>query len=161
MEEEGLQAYLGITMADVPNAFFLLGPNTGLGHNSIVFMIEAQIRYVMNALKLVDSEGARAMTVRRTVQDRFNDEVQRKLAGSVWNTGGCASWYLDATGVNRTLWPGFTWQYWLRTRKVDPRDYELIGRREPTVRRLAPAAGPIQTFPHGGKDSSATHVRAR
>lgn len=146
---EGIQAYLGITVANVPNAFFLLGPNTGLGHNSIVFMIESQIRYAVEAMRMVDRNKARALMVRRDVQDRFNAEVQRKLAGSVWNTGGCASWYLDANGVNRTLWPGFTWQYWLRTRRVDPSDYELLGVRRPKVRKVIAAGGPVQTFPTG------------
>jgi cation diffusion facilitator CzcD-associated flavoprotein CzcO len=154
-QTEGIQAYLGITVANAPNAFFLLGPNTGLGHNSIVFMIESQIRYAMDAMRLVDRNGAQAINVRRDVQDRFNTEVQRKLAGSVWNTGGCASWYLDANGVNRTLWPGFTWQYWLRTRKVDPADYELLGTHRPQVRKLVTAELPHQTFPNGSTNAPA------
>ncbi|NMN99347.1 flavin-containing monooxygenase [Antrihabitans stalactiti] len=129
--QEGMQAHRGITVANVPNAFFLLGPNTGLGHNSIVFMIESQIRYVVEALRLVDAKRAKAIAPRRDVQDRFNAELQRKLAGSVWNSGGCSSWYLDEHGNNRTLWAGFTWEYWRDTRRIKPEEYELIGTTKP------------------------------
>ncbi|MFC4605226.1 flavin-containing monooxygenase [Rhodococcus kronopolitis] len=123
--QDGIATHLGITAAGYPNAFFLLGPNTGLGHNSVVFMIEQQIRYACAAMALVDDRGADAISVRATVQDRFNVDIQRRLSRGVWSTGGCVSWYLDARGVNRTIWPGFTWQYWLRTRVVDPDDFEL------------------------------------
>nr|WP_255450287.1 NAD(P)/FAD-dependent oxidoreductase [Skermania sp. ID1734] len=126
--EHGIQSYYGICARGFPNAFFLLGPNTGLGHNSVVFMIEQQIKYVMKAMELVDSTGAAGLDVRTSAQDRFNSEIQHKLAGGVWSTGGCTSWYLDSKGVNRTIWPGFTWQYWRRTRKLNPDDFELLAR---------------------------------
>jgi cation diffusion facilitator CzcD-associated flavoprotein CzcO len=132
---EGIQTHLGITVSGFPNAFFLLGPNTGLGHNSVVFMIESQIRYALDAMHMVERGRAEAFEVRPRVQAAFNDEIQRKLARGVWSTGGCTSWYLDAKGVNRTIWPGFTWQYWLRTRKIDPAEFSLTGSREP-ARRL-------------------------
>jgi cation diffusion facilitator CzcD-associated flavoprotein CzcO len=124
---EGLAAHRGITVADVPNLFFLLGPNTGLGHNSVVFMIESQIRYVADAIKAVDKAGAQALAPTRAAQDRFNEELQRKLAGSVWNTGGCRSWYLDEHGNNRVLWGGYTWQYWAATRKLNLTEYQFFG----------------------------------
>ncbi|SDZ40364.1 Predicted flavoprotein CzcO associated with the cation diffusion facilitator CzcD [Amycolatopsis xylanica] len=127
--DEGIQTHLGITVNGFPNAFFLLGPNTGLGHNSVVFMIEAQIRYALDAMRMVRRSRAEAFEVRPSVQASFNEEIQRKLASGVWSTGGCTSWYLDSKGVNRTIWPGFTWQYWLRTRKVDTGDFELTGSR--------------------------------
>jgi cation diffusion facilitator CzcD-associated flavoprotein CzcO len=123
----GIQTHLGMTVSGFPNLFFLLGPNTGLGHNSAVFMIESQIRYVAGAIRLVERERAGSLEVRQDVQDRFQAEIQRKLADGIWTTGGCTSWYLDARGVNRTIWPGFTWRYWMRTRKVDPADIELVG----------------------------------
>jgi cation diffusion facilitator CzcD-associated flavoprotein CzcO len=124
---EGLAAHRGITVADVPNAFFLLGPNTGLGHTSVVFMIESQIRYVAQAIAAVDKIGAQALAPTRAAQDRFNEQLQQKLAGSVWNTGGCRSWYLDEHGNNRVLWSGFTWQYWLATRKLKLAEYQFFG----------------------------------
>jgi len=128
---EGMRTHKGITVSGFPNLFFLLGPNTALGHNSVVFMIESQSRYVVDAIELADSRGAAALDVRPGVQDEFQREIQDKLVKGVWTQGGCKSWYLDAQGVNRTIWPGFTWRYWLQTRKVDPADYELSGRHCP------------------------------
>ena len=125
---EGMRTHKGITVSGFPNLFFLLGPNTALGHNSVVFMIESQSRYVVDAIKLADSRDAAALDVRPGVQDKFQQDIQDKLVKGVWTQGGCKSWYLDAKGVNRTIWPGFTWRYWLQTRKVDPADYELSGR---------------------------------
>lgn len=124
---EGLAAHRGITFADVPNLFFLLGPNTGLGHNSVVFMIESQIRYVADAIAVCDRVGAQALAPTRAAADRFNDELQSKLSHSVWNTGGCSSWYLDEHGNNRVLWGGYTWQYWAATRKLKPGEYHFFG----------------------------------
>ncbi|SFW68428.1 flavin-containing monooxygenase [Amycolatopsis australiensis] len=119
---EGMRTHLGITVAGFPNLFFLLGPNTGLGHNSVVFMIEAQISYVAEALRLA---RGKAIEPKPEVQERFNTEIQRKLAKGIWTRGGCKSWYLDAKGVNRTIWPGFTWRYWLDTRRVRREDFRI------------------------------------
>ncbi|OZD72526.1 4-hydroxyacetophenone monooxygenase [Rhodococcus sp. 05-340-1] len=125
-QQHGIETHLGIVAAGYPNAFFLLGPNTGLGHNSVVFMIEQQIGYALRAIEFVESGAADGLTVRRQTQDRFTAEIQAKLNKGVWSTGGCTSWYLDSHGANRTVWPGFTWQYWLRTRKFDPAQYEFL-----------------------------------
>jgi cation diffusion facilitator CzcD-associated flavoprotein CzcO len=134
--ERGISTYKGITVNGFPNLFFLLGPNTGLGHNSVVFMIEAQIRYVADAMRVVETAGGQSIEVRKGAQERFNAEIQRKLADGVWTKGGCASWYLDSQGVNRTIWPGFTWRYWLQTRAVDPAAYEVVDRRRAPVRAV-------------------------
>ncbi|MDQ2587406.1 flavin-containing monooxygenase [Saccharothrix yanglingensis] len=131
--EEGIETYYGITVSGFPNFFFLLGPNTGLGHNSVVFMIESQIRYVRQCLDLLDRHRADELDVRPDVQARFNRQLQRKLTKGVWTEGGCKSWYLDARGVNRTVWPGFTWRYWMRTRTVNPADYTLTRARRAKV----------------------------
>jgi cation diffusion facilitator CzcD-associated flavoprotein CzcO len=122
----GVEAYHGITASGFPNLFFLLGPNTGLGHNSVVFMIESQVRYVIECLRLLSRTGARALDVRPRAQRGYNDRLRARLDPLVWSAGGCRSWYLDEHGVNRTLWPGFTFEYWARTRKVKPGAYELI-----------------------------------
>ncbi|QNJ95419.1 NAD(P)/FAD-dependent oxidoreductase [Mycolicibacterium fluoranthenivorans] len=122
---EGIAAHRGIAVAGMPNLFFLLGPNTALGHNSVVFMIESQIRYVAQAIAAADAAGAKALAPTRRAQDDFNTQLQHDLAGTVFNTGGCQSWYLDAHGVNRTLWSGMTWQYWLATRHFEPAEYEF------------------------------------
>jgi hypothetical protein len=122
-----MRTHMGICVSGFPNLFFLLGPNTALGHNSVVFMIESQARYVVDAIKLADAHDAAALDVRPAAQDEFQEEIQAKLVKGVWTQGGCKSWYLDAKGVNRTIWPGFTWKYWLRTRRVKRSDFELTG----------------------------------
>ena len=133
------QAYLGSTVAGFPNMFLLVGPNTGLGHNSIVFMIESQLNYLMDCIAHLDRTGTSVFDVRKDVQERFNEELQRKLDGSVWTSGGCVSWYLDEHGRNSTIWPGSTWPYRRRTRRFDPDDYELSPR---TPRRPSPSQAP-------------------
>ncbi|NBE96688.1 NAD(P)/FAD-dependent oxidoreductase [Nonomuraea sp. KC401] len=124
--QHGIQTYYGITTSGFPNLFFLLGPNTGLGHNSVAFMIEAQVRYVIGCLRLLSRTRARALDVRPEAQRAFDRRLRERLDPLVWNAGGCRSWYLDEHGVNRTIWPGFTFEYWARTRKVKPGAYELI-----------------------------------
>jgi cation diffusion facilitator CzcD-associated flavoprotein CzcO len=119
---DGPRAYHGITMAGFPNLFLLVGPNTGLGHNSIVFMIETQIRHVMRCLRELDY--GRTVSVRAGAEETFNQWVQSRLASTVWQTG-CRSWYLDDDGRNRAIWPGFTFTYWWRTRSPKLSDYEV------------------------------------
>ncbi len=121
-----MSAYLGITTADFPNLFILLGPNTGLGHNSVVLMIEAQVRYTMNCLKLMHSRKQRVLEVRPEIQQSFVEEIYRRMAGTVWQSGGCKSWYQDqTTGEITTLWPGSVVSYLRRTRSVSPSDYKI------------------------------------
>jgi cation diffusion facilitator CzcD-associated flavoprotein CzcO len=119
------QAFLGTTIAGFPNLFMLVGPNTGLGHNSIVFMIESQLNYMIECVAQLDRNGAHTFEVRAQVQQRFNEDLQRRLQGSVWTSGGCVSWYLDEHGRNSTIWPGFTWPFRERTRRFRSSDYEL------------------------------------
>jgi cation diffusion facilitator CzcD-associated flavoprotein CzcO len=122
---DGAEAYHGITVAGFPNFFLLLGPNTGLGHNSVVFMIESQVQHVMSCLRLLAGQGAEAIEVKASALRRFNDGIQRRLSRAVWGQGGCQSWYLDADGVNRALWPGFSFEYWARTRRARRADYVI------------------------------------
>jgi cation diffusion facilitator CzcD-associated flavoprotein CzcO len=122
---DGIEAHHGVTIAGFPNLFFLLGPNTGLGHNSVVFMIESQVQHVLSCLRLLSEEKAESIEVRPAAQRRYNTRLHRRLRKAVWNEGGCKSWYLDEHGVNRTLWPGFTFEYWARTRHARRRDYTL------------------------------------
>ena len=105
----------------------LTGPNTGLGHGSQVFMIEAQIRYVVGALAHARTVGAVRIEVRPAAQAAYNRQVQRMMGRTVWVTGGCQSWYLDTSGRNVTLWPGFTWTFARQTRRFDAPSYELAG----------------------------------
>ena len=124
--EQGMQGLRGTTVAGFPNLFMLVGPNTGLGHNSIVFMIESQIAYAMDALRTLDAQGAVACDPALAAQAAFNETVQRRMRGTVWMQGGCASWYLDAHGRNTTLWPGSSWTFRRATRRFDPAEYELL-----------------------------------
>jgi cation diffusion facilitator CzcD-associated flavoprotein CzcO len=119
------QAHHGITIAGFPNFFMLLGPNTGLGHTSVVFMIEAQIDYVADALRTLQDRGMAVADVRPEAQAASTQAVQERLEGTVWSTGGCASWYLDDKGRNAVIWPGFTWPYKRRTLRFDAASYEL------------------------------------
>lgn len=118
-------AYLGTTVTNFPNLFLLAGPNTGLGHSSMVFMIEAQVAYVLAAMSALDRVGATTIEIRREVQDRFNDRLQTRMARTVWSTGGCSSWYLDEHGRNTTLWPTFTYLFRRRARSFDPSDHVI------------------------------------
>lgn len=108
----GAQAWLGMTVPGFPNFFMLYGPNTNLGHNSIVYMLESQIAHVMRCVRRMRRSGASTIDVDPRRYRRFNLHVQQRLANSVWS--GCKSWYLDAAGHNSTNWPGFTLSYrWL------------------------------------------------
>jgi cation diffusion facilitator CzcD-associated flavoprotein CzcO len=119
------QAYLGTTVAGFPNLFVLYGPNLNLGHSSIVYMLESQIRYVMEALRAMRERDVAALEVRPDVQAAWNDQLQERLAGSVWDTGGCSSWYLDSNGRNSVMWPDFTFKFRRRASAFDPADYRL------------------------------------
>jgi cation diffusion facilitator CzcD-associated flavoprotein CzcO len=113
---------LGITVAGFPNLYMLVGPNTGLGHNSIIFMLECQVNYIVRALQHLKRSGKAVLRLRPDVQRDDYALVQHKMKGTVWSSG-CKSWYQNAQGQIDTLWPGFTWEYWLKTRKFQERDY--------------------------------------
>lgn len=99
------KAYMGTTVAGFPNLFMLMGPNTGLGHSSVILMAEAQFEHVLGVLLLAESRGVRALDPRAEAQARFVEWIDESLAPTVWNAGGCTSWYLDRTGRNSALWP--------------------------------------------------------
>lgn len=115
-------AYRGTTVAGYPNLFTLLGPNTGLGHNSVVFMIEAQIRYVMRCLAHMKAAGLASVDVRPEVQAAYNRRLGETLAGTVW-ASGCESWYLNDEGKNTTIYPGFTFNFRRETATFRPEEY--------------------------------------
>jgi cation diffusion facilitator CzcD-associated flavoprotein CzcO len=121
--KEGAQAYLGTAVHGFPNLFLLVGPNTGLGHNSIIYMIESQVHYVCQALHQLGND---VWQVRADVQAGYNISLQARLARTVWNTGGCKSWYRTASGLNTTLWPDFTFAFRRATRRFDLSAYERV-----------------------------------
>ena len=119
---DGAEAYKGSAIAGFPNFFMLMGPNTGLGHSSMVYMIESQIQYVLDAIRQMDQHGWRSVEVSPEAQSRYNASIHAKLGDSVWQTG-CKSWYVNESGKNTTLWPGFTWQFRQQTRRFDAAQY--------------------------------------
>lgn len=121
----GVEAYRGITVPGFPNFFLLLGPNTGLGHTSVVFMIETQVQHVLSCLRIVSRQKAATIEASQAATRSYNDSLQRRLRRAVWSAGGCRSWYLDDAGINRAIWPGFSFEYWARTRRARRRDYEI------------------------------------
>jgi len=125
-------AYYGITVSGFPNFFMLLGPNTGLGHNSVVFMIEAQLRYTMDCLKWLWSGRTGAIEPRGDIQQSFMDSINVKMKNTVWMSG-CKSWYLNENGTNSTIWPSFTLSYWWRTHGARKSDFVLEPARKPAT----------------------------
>ncbi|KVF66040.1 flavin-containing monooxygenase [Burkholderia vietnamiensis] len=145
----GAQAYLGVTVPGFPNFFMLYGPNTNLGHNSIVYMLESQIAHVMRCLRAMQRDGASAIDVDPRRYRRYNAHVQQRLEGSVWS--GCKSWYVDASGHNSTNWPGFTLSYRWITRFTGLSAYRfsrpLAGDTAPTQAVVvAPPAGRVEAL---------------
>jgi len=121
----GMQAYHGTAIAGFPNLFMLLGPNTGLGHTSVVLMAEWQAKYVSEALRYMRGHGVGAIEVRSAAQHAWTTQVQRAMQGTVWMAGGCKSWYLDRHGNNTALWPDFTFRFRRLLRHFDPESYHL------------------------------------
>jgi cation diffusion facilitator CzcD-associated flavoprotein CzcO len=133
----GAVAHRGTTVAGFPNLFLLLGPNTALGHSSVVLMIEAQIDYLLAALRTLEAYDARALEVRRAAQERYDADLQARLAGTVWNDGGCRSWYRAPDGRNFALWPTHVPTFQRMMARFDAGAYTL---RRPAERRTGAAA---------------------
>jgi cation diffusion facilitator CzcD-associated flavoprotein CzcO len=120
------QTYLGTVVPGFPNYFQLTGANTGLGHSSMLFMIESQLAYIVDGIAKTEAAGGQ-FEVRPGVAAAYNAALQRKLPKTVWGSG-CSSWYLDREGRNLTLWPGFTFDFRRRTREFRTADF-VLGQR--------------------------------
>ncbi|MEA2123585.1 MAG: hypothetical protein QOI80_367 [Solirubrobacteraceae bacterium] len=118
-----MTAHRGTTVHGFPNLFFLLGPNTGTGHMSVVYMAEVQADYVVDAIAELDCRGDAALEPSRAAQDAWTADVQRRSQGTVWMRGGCASWYLDAEGRNTTLWPDYVHRYASELSRFDVKEH--------------------------------------
>jgi len=121
------EAYLGITVADFPNFFVLYGPNTNLGHNSITFMLERQVEYVIKALAAIDASGGKAIAPSRAAQDAFNAKLQTDLDKTVWADPQCVSWYKNADGKITQNWSDHTRAYEAAVAEVKLEDYDVVG----------------------------------
>ena len=126
---DGMQAHLGTGVAGFPNLFLLLGPHTGLGHNSVVLMIEAQVEHLGRMLGAMRAKGLTAISPKAATQAAFEAEMQRELSTTVWQTGGCLSWYLDTEGRNPTLWPGTVRAFQTRLKAAGLDEYHAIAPR--------------------------------
>lgn len=122
------RAYLGTAVAGFPNLFILQGPGTGLGHSSVLLMIEAQIDHIVGAVAYMGRRGVVALEPRESAQAAFVADLDRRMAGTVWTAGGCRSWYLDRTGRNSTLWPGSVGSFRRRASRFAPRAYVMSRR---------------------------------
>ncbi|MFJ8933353.1 flavin-containing monooxygenase [Streptomyces sp. NPDC102364] len=137
--KNGMKALRGATAAGFPNFMTVIGPNTGLGNSSMILMIEAQLNYLADYMRQLHVLGGRvALNPRETAVNGWNNRVQDRMKRTVWNTGGCNSWYLDENGVNTTVWPGTTTEFRHATRHVDVGEYEV-------VRAPAEPAAPTRT----------------
>ncbi len=125
---EGAEAYKGISVSGFPNLFLLYGPNTNLGHNSIIYMLESQFRYVLGCLEAMQRHGLTALDVKPLVQRQFNSKVQRAIHRTVWDQG-CTSWYQTASGKNTNNWPDYTFNYRRMTRTPALQDYQFTPSR--------------------------------
>ncbi|MDL9937059.1 NAD(P)/FAD-dependent oxidoreductase [Gordonia sp. ABSL1-1] len=135
-DEIGMQGYKGSFVHGFPNLMLMIGPSTGLGHTSMVYMIESQLNYLVDYVKTVRREGITRTEVTEDAQREFNAGIQHNLRNSVWVNGGCASWYKDANGNITTLWPGFTFNFRRATRKFDIAAY-----------RVERGASPVRALP--------------
>jgi cation diffusion facilitator CzcD-associated flavoprotein CzcO len=122
---ETATAHAGTTVAGFPNFFVIPGPNTGLGHSSVLMMMEAQVEHAIAAIRHLAQVGGRAIEPRPEAQAAFVADVDRRMAGTVWVTGGCKSWYLDRGGRNSTLWPGTIPQFERRVARFRPEEYRV------------------------------------
>ena len=129
--ETGMSAYKGTAVADFPNLFFIVGPNTGLGHSSMVFMIESQVSYIVDAVHTMRRDGYGAVEVTEGAERAWSADIQRRMKRTVWSTGGCASWYLDKHGNNTTLWPRTTFAFRGETASFDPGAYTVSAAHDP------------------------------
>ncbi|NUU20517.1 MAG: NAD(P)/FAD-dependent oxidoreductase [Streptomycetaceae bacterium] len=139
--KDGMAAHQAAMTAGFPNLFFVIGPNSGLGHTSMTLVIEAQIRYAVDAIRQMDRHDIADIDVTRAAQDAYNARLRRKLDETVWVTGGCKSWYLDPrTGKNTTLWPDYVWKFMWMNRRFSPAGHRA--RTWDQVRPRVPAPAP-------------------
>jgi cation diffusion facilitator CzcD-associated flavoprotein CzcO len=128
--ESGQSAYKGATVVGFPNMIFVIGPNMGLGHSSMVYMAESAINYLSSALRELDQYDIATFEVRSEVQQAYNAQLQLRMKKTIWTRGGCSSWYLDEHGNNTTLWPSFTFSFRQLTRRFDLAAYRTTARAD-------------------------------
>ncbi|MET8943144.1 NAD(P)/FAD-dependent oxidoreductase [Streptomyces sp. NPDC004542] len=155
--KDGMQALRGTTATGFPNWLTIIGPNSGLGNSSMILIIESQLNYLADFVRQLDVLGGRvALDARPGAVTAWNHTVQERMKRTVWNTGGCTSWYLDANGRNTTIWPGTTTEFRRATRRVDLAEYQVV--RPPAAKGTAGSAGGAEsagTAESSGKQTAA------
>jgi cyclohexanone monooxygenase len=137
-QKSGMAAYKGTTIPEFPNLFMIVGPNTGLGHSSMVFIIESQVEYVRDAIRTMNAHRYGAVAPTPAATDAWNDDLQRRMQRTVWNTGGCSSWYLDDHGRNTVLWPRTTIAFRRLLSRFDVAAYDVQAARTPSPSSSTP-----------------------
>lgn len=126
LQEQGGSAYYGVSVDEFPNFFVVVGANTGLVHNSIIFMIECVVNHIMTILRQVVEENIETVEVKKEVLKKFENDIDRWSANRTYASNSCASWYKHSSGLNRGVWPLSLPSFWLKTRNVDlKRDFNL------------------------------------
>lgn len=126
----GAYAYKSVSVSGYPNLFFTFGPNSGPGHNSALVYLEAEIRYIVDAIGIIIEGGIQTFDVKEDRQNSYHAQLQRRLAGTTWNSG-CKSWYLTEDGYNGTMYPGFTTQFARQLARVELDDYSMSSQPSP------------------------------
>lgn len=138
-----MRAFASTTVSGFPNLFIVPGPNAGIGHTSLIFMIESQLSHVVSAVQFMMASGVSTIEPRAAAQAAYVADIDARMRGTVWTAGGCRSWYIDESGRNSVLWPDFTFRFRQRVAQMNPRDYLLT--HAPTH---APAHAPAHATNH-------------
>ena len=144
-----MEAHKGSTIDGYPNLFFLVGPNTGLGHNSMIYMIESVATYIVDAIQQMRAGGWKSVDVKAEALREYNDRLQAKVEGTVWQVGGCKSWYQNDAGRNTALWPDFTFNFRKETAAFDADNYviEQVADKAPERTAVEEASEAFQARP--------------
>ncbi|MTI12475.1 flavin-containing monooxygenase [Sansalvadorimonas verongulae] len=124
-QQNQFENYFGTAVSGFPNCYILAGPNTGIGHTSLVFMIEAQINFILRCIQSMDGKPGKALDIKPSAQKAHSEALQKKSQNTTW-TSGCSSWYLGEDGHNLAIWPDYTFKYWWQMRKRKKDDFEVI-----------------------------------
>ena len=122
--QDGAEAYKGIMIPEFPNLFMLYGPNTNTGTQSIIFMVECQVNYIISCIKMMQNKSQKYLDVKPDINSEYNQKLQVAASQTVWNSG-CSSWYKTKTGKIVNNWPFSTVRYWLTTSQADPKDFNF------------------------------------
>ncbi|WP_333608778.1 flavin-containing monooxygenase [Arsukibacterium sp.] len=119
------RAYLGTTVPDFPNLFIVTGPNTGIGHTSAIVVIEAQMHYILRAISEVRTAGKTVIEVDAAAEERYTRHIHQEMAKTVWQTGGCSSWYKSKSGKVIAMFPGFSFTFRRWTKGFRRHDHHM------------------------------------